>query len=336
MMAHLRVPVLVVGLLSTAAFAQDARSDWFASLYTGEGTELRADERVFTLYALLNAMGYDEAPVAREFPLKRHQFHPVRQQVRARLLTSAPELRDQANAFFDAHPRPIERYLQYTVNSAPPPFSTGAKAKDLQDLKGLETLLRNVYTGWKLDELMGDVQGEYRKGLRAWLTVIDEPMQRARKLLAVPEGALPSTLVLNLLEADGKVMAVMGEGEVVLVVGPSAKPDVQALLTEYARVFLQPKVTARAAGWGGGQTLLREAQLLGAPEKTVGEYATALFTQAVALRAVGAPDAAFDALAQKGYYGVKDIAGRLEEGRAVEGWALEALQRAETRRPARK
>ena len=338
MKAQLRTSVAVLSVLAaTSAFAADGESDWFASLYTGEGIELRADERVFTLYALLNAMGYDEGPVAREFPLPRYQFHPVRQQVRTKLLSAPPDVRDQANAFFDSHAKPVEHYLRYALHSAPPPFTSGAKAKELQDLKGLEGLLKATWTQWKLDDLMAQVQGEYRKGLKAWLVAVDEPMLKARKLLSVPANGPQSMLVLNLLEAENRVTGVMGDGEVVLVVGPSSRPDVPALLAEYARVFVEPKVAKKAQGsWGGGAILLREAQLLGAPEKTVGEYATTLFTQAVALKATNAPDSAYDALAQKGYHGVKDIALQLEDGKPVEAWALDALKKAETRRPARK
>lgn len=334
-MRHLRVFVAL--LVLTAAGAARAESDWFASLYTGEGTELRADERVFTLYALLNAMGYDAGPVAREFPLPRYQFHPVRADVRARLMSADPEVRKQANAFFDAHPKPIDRYLAYAVQSSPPPFATGAKAKDLQDIRGLEALLKTAYTQWSLGELMAQVQGEYRKALKAYLPVVDAPLQKAKQLLKVPENGPQSLLVVNLLEAENKVTGVMGDGEVVVVVGPAAKPDVEAVVSEYARVFVAPVVAKKAqSSWSGGAALLREAQLLGAPEQSVGDYATTLFSRAVALKATNAPDSAYEALARRGYYGVKDIAQRLDEGRPLEQWALEALQKAETRRPARK
>lgn len=334
-MRHLRALSAVVVLFG-ASFAH-AEADWFASLYTGEGTELRADERVFTLFALLNAMGYDQAPIAREHPLPRHQFHPVRQEIRQKLLAADPEVRKQANAFFDAHPRPVDRYLAYTVHSDAPPFASGAKAKDLQDLKGLEALLRTVHAQWKLGELMAQVQAEYRKSLKGYLPVIDAPMQKARQYLGVGEGGPQSLVVVNLLEAENTVRGVMGDGEVVVVVGPSAKPDVEGVVTEYARVLVAPRVSKKAqSSWAGGSALLREAQLLGAQEQSVGDYAAALFASAVALKATGASDAAYDALARKGYFGVKEIAGRLGDGKPVEGWALDALQKAEARRPARK
>ena len=52
-------------LIATPAFAA-SKGDWFASLYTGDGVELRNDERIFTLFAIFNAMGFDEGPVTRK------------------------------------------------------------------------------------------------------------------------------------------------------------------------------------------------------------------------------------------------------------------------------
>lgn len=313
-----------------------AEKDWFASLYTGDGIELRADERVFALYALFNAMGYDDAPLARQDPIPKRKFHPVREQVRSKVLAIDPELRKQVDAFFDAHPQPLGRYLAYAASSAPPPFSTGAKAKELSDLKGLEGLLAKAWTGMKLSELMGGVQAEYRKGLKGYLTAVDEPMAKARKMLRVPEGGPESTLVLNLLDAHDAVIGVLGDGEVLLVVGPADKPNVEGVVREYARVNVEPVVSKKAKGWGGGATMLREAQALGAQERTVPEYATALVSRALALKATGAPEAAYDAAAQRGYFGLRELAKGFDDARPLAGWLMDALAKAEARRPSPK
>ena len=333
-------PVLSVLALSVprAAAAADAPGpDWFASIYTENGTELRADEGVFALYALLNAMGYDDAPVARQHPLPRYQFHPVRAAIRQSLLAADPEVRSEASAFFDAHPQPIARYLAYAVRSSPPPFSSGARARELQDLAGLEGLLRSAYTRWHLGELMAEVHGEYRKAVRAYLPLLDRPLLEARKLLRIGDSGPRLVVILNLLEAENRASAVLGDGEVAVVVGPSSRPNLEGVLTEYARVLVEPAVAHKAErAWAGGAGLLRDAQLAGAAETTVGAYATALIARAVALRALDAPEAAYDAVAQRGYFGVKDIAQKLDEQRPIEAWAIDALQRAETRRAARK
>jgi hypothetical protein len=326
MRRHLIVGIaLLVGGGSLVSASARAEADWFASLYTGEGTELRADERVFALYALLNSMGYDQAPVVRQHPVIRHQFHPVRQQVRDRL-TLDPELRKQAEAFFDAHPQPVERYLGYAVTGGAPPFTQGSKAKEYGELKGLEALLAKAYSSWKLGEVLSGVQAEYRKALKGYLTAIDGPMAKAQKLLKVGENAPPSLLVLNLLDGHNEAHGVMGTGEVVVVVGPSDKPNVEAVVREYAQVMLQDSIGKKAqSGWSGGAGLLKEAQLYGAPEKTVGDYAAALLARALALKATDAGEGAYEAAAQKGYFGLKEIARNFDEGKPVESWALDAL-----------
>ncbi|MFZ5469703.1 MAG: hypothetical protein ACOZIN_09725 [Myxococcota bacterium] len=332
----MRHTLLTVCVLSAAgpAFAD---ADWFASLYTQEGVELRADERVFTLYALFNVMGYDAAPVVRKDPVPKYDFHPVRAAVRAQLAAADAEVRRQAEQFFDSHPQPLDKYLAYVVNSAPPPFTTGAKSKELSDLKGLEALLAKAHHSWKLGELMAQTQSDYRRALKAYLRTLDVPLSKARKLLKAPEEGLESLLVVNLLEAQGVTRGVMGDREVVLVVGPSDKPDLEGVLREYARVLLEPKVSKKAqTSWAGGAALLREARLVGASERTVGEYAAALLSRALALRALDAADAVYEAATQQGYFGLKDIAKSFDDSRAVDAWALEALAKAETRRPAKK
>src|SRR3954464_16086779 len=101
---------------------------------------------------------------------------------------------------------------------------------------------------------------------------------------------------MDLLDAPTSSHGVMGDNEVVLVVGPSDKPNLDGILREYARVYMDPVVKAKAqAGWAGGATMLKEGQLLGAPEKSVGDYASALFARALALKAQDANDAQYDA-----------------------------------------
>lgn len=326
-------------LASTPVFAA-SEGDWFASLYTGEGIELRADERVFALFAVLNAVGFDQGPVSRKEPVPKVNYHPVRQQVRSRVIGGDPEVRKLADDFLDKHPMALRSYLHYAIHGVPPPFAAPPKPKEkdkeLTDLKGFEAVLAKAWTGWKLDELMGTVQGEYRKALKGYLSAIDAPLVNARKILKVPDNGPQSLLVVNLLDANDTVRGVMGEGEIVLVVGPSEKPNVEGLLREYARVLIDPVVAKKASTWAGGAQLLKEAQVAGATEQTVGDYATALFTNAVALKALDANDAAWEAAQNRGYFGVRDIAKMFDDGKPLDAWVMDALSKAETRRPAKK
>lgn len=322
-------------VIATPALA-GSKGDWFASLYTGEGVELRNDERVFTLFAIFNAMGFDQGPVTRKDPVPKVIYHPVRQQVRSRVIGGDAEVRKAADAFFDAHPSSLRRYLSYAVASDTPPFAAGAKAKDLQELKGLEQLLGKAWGGWKLEELMGSVQGDYRKVLKGYLQGTDFPLARARTLLKVPE-TTESLIVVNLLDAQDQVRAVTGEsGEAFIIVGPSDQPNVEGVIREYARLWVEPAVARQVGKWAGGVQVLREAQLAGAPEQSLQEFATQAISTAIALRAIEANDAAFEAAAGKGYFGIKDVSRLFDEGKPLDSVVLDAMQKIETRRPAKK
>jgi hypothetical protein len=323
--------------MAVASWAVDAKAasqvDWFASLYTGEGVELRNDERVFALFAVFNAMGFDQGPVTRKEPVPKVVYHPVRQLVRARVMGGDAEVRKAADAFFDAHQVSLRRYLSFAIASGSAPFSAPPKAKDLQDLKGLEAILQKAWAGWKLDEVMGQVQADYRKALRSYLPVLDGPLAKAKAALKTPEG-LETLLVVNLLDGHDTVRAVAGESqEAFLIVGPSDKPNVEGLIREFARLSLESTVAKKASGWAGGSQVLRDAQGLGAPEQSVSDYATTVLAMALSLRSMDAPDTAYESAAAKGYYGLKSVAKMFDDARPVEAWVLEALQKVETSRP---
>ena len=82
----------------------------------------------------------------------------------------------------------------------------------------------------------------------------------------------------------------------------------------------------------GDRLGLREAQVAGATEQTVADYATTLLANAVALRALDSSDAAYDAAEKKGYFGEKDVAAMFD-GRPLDAFVLDALGKAEAHRP---
>jgi hypothetical protein len=327
---------VAISVVATSSAHAANQTDWFASLFTGEGVELRNDERIFTLFAIFNALGFDQGPVTRTQPVPKVAYSPARQLVRARVIGGDPEVRKAADAFFDGHALPMVRYLSWAVQADAPPFAAGPKAKEFADLKGFEQVMSKAWANWKLDEVMAQVQGDYRKALKQYLSGVDGALLKARALLQVPEST-EVLLLVNLLDAQDQVRAVRGEkGEVFLIAGPSEKPNVEGLLKAFAAITVEPTVAKAAAKWGGGTAVLREAQLAGAREETVAEYATSLISLAAALKAMDATDAAYDAAAAKGYFGLKDVSKLLEEGKPVETWALDAMQKIETRRPAKK
>jgi hypothetical protein len=180
---------------------------------------------------------------------------------------------------------------------------------------------------------MGTVQQEYRKALKAYLSAIDGPMLKEREILKVPENGPESVLVVNLLDAQNEVRGASTDGEVVLVVGPADKPNVEGVLTQYAKLMIEPTVSKKVSGWTNGAQVLREAQVSGAADQTVTDYATSVIATAIALKAMDANDAAYDAAANRGYFGAKDIAAMFDGSKPLDAVVLDALGKAEAKRP---
>jgi hypothetical protein len=319
--------------LALAAPLAHAESDWFASVYTPAGVELRADSRVFTLFALLNRAGYDAGPVRRQYPVPAYRYPPARVRVREALASAEPAVLQRAQAFFDAHPLPLERYLAMAVRMED---ETDVPA-ELRELEGLETLLDQVEAKWPVPVLRNETFDDYRSVMRSYLAVLDAPLQRAQRLLRVPESGPGVRVVVNLLGEEGWVRGFRTRDGVAVVVGPGKGPDVERVMWEYARLMLPARVGEQAqARWAAGPALLKEARSLGAREATVGEYAVALLSRAAALEALGAPDSAYEAAGQEGYFGLKALAGSFADSRPVDAWVLDGLARIGTGRPLRK
>ncbi|WP_224249821.1 hypothetical protein [Hyalangium gracile] len=325
-------PVIAV-LLALGAPLARAETDWFASVYTPAGVEVRADARVFALFCLLNRAGYDAGPLRREHPVPAYRYPPARVRVREALASADPAVLQRAQAFFDAHPLPLERYLALTVRIED---ETDIPA-EFRELEGLETLLDLVEERWPLPVLRTETFDDYRSVMRSYLAVLDAPLQRASRLLRLPESGPGVRVVVNLLAEEGWVRGFRTGKGVVVVVGPGKAPELELLMWEYARLMLPARVGEQAqARWTAGPALLKEAQGLGAREATVGEYAVALLSRALALAALEAPDSAYEAAGRQGYFGLKALAGSFGDARPVDAWALEGLARVGTGRPLRK
>jgi hypothetical protein len=310
-----------------------AEPDWFASVYTPGGIEIRADARVFTLFALFNRAGYDAGPLRREHPVPAYRYSPARVRVREALRGADPTVLQRAQAFFDAHPLPLDRYLALAVRME----DEADVPAELRELEGLEALLDLVEAKWSVSALRTETFDDYRGAMRSYLAVLDAPLQRAQRLLRLPESQPGVRIVVNLLGEEGQVRSFRTGAGVALVVGPSKAPDVERLVWEYARLELPAQVGEQAQRrWAAGPAILKEAQSLGAREATVGEYAVALLGRALALAALVAPESAYEAASREGYFGLKALAGSFGDPRPVDGWALEGLARVGTGRPLRK
>lgn len=303
-----------------------------ASLYTDQGVELRVDDRLFALFAVLNAVGLDRGVEVRHQPVPRMAYPKERALVRARVLAAAPEVRQAAEAFLDAHPLPLARYVAQVLEAEPPAAPRGTASASLL---GLDDLLAQAWARWGLEALSAEVAGAQRTALKAWLPIVDGPLGRAKVALGLQRTDV--VLVGNLLDEPGAVRAVTGRsGRVYVLVGPMEQPQPERLIGALAQLQLEPVVARVVHHWAAGPVVLREAQAAGAKESSVTEYAVAALSTALALRAVEASEAQWEAAAAAGYFGSRDAARLLDDAKPLDGWALDAMHKLETRRPAKK
>jgi hypothetical protein len=313
---------VLTGLGPTAARAE---SDWFARLYTPAGVEVRSDSRLFTLYALLNRAGYDGGTLRRQHPVPAYSYPPARARVRQALEAADPSVLTRAEAFFNRHPVPLERYVAWTLHPG------GAREPEVAELRGL---LELAEARWPLAELRGETFGASRAALRAWLPGLDQALGRARQLLRVADGGAPVHLVVEVLEVEGVVRSARVGEQVVVVAGPPRTPEVEAVVREYTRQVLGSRLREEAwVRWTAGPAVWQQARARGAEEETPGAYAVGLLARALALRAVEAPVSDYEAASRQGYTGLQELARSFDDSRPVEAWALEALVRAGLGRP---
>src|SRR4051812_19882735 len=101
------LPVLLPVFALTATTV--ARAQWTTgqSVFTTDGVEVGVDARVFSLFALLNSLGYDVDEARGPAPLFRPQFSDARKKVRAALSRPGAAAK-QLTAVLDKNPVPVD------------------------------------------------------------------------------------------------------------------------------------------------------------------------------------------------------------------------------------
>lgn len=261
--------LVAVGFALAIPISSSAQDGWATSLYSAGGAELRVDERVFTLFAALNELGYDNAPVTRLDPIPKREFDPVRRAVRD-AAGMEPALRAKFEAFFDKNPLPVRSYLTYALALGPAPTFKAPEAlpAGTETLKGFEALLQEFHAKAKIGAMFNRAVEVHRDAMRAWSSVVDKPLAEAREALGVEESddAPLDVVIVNLLDGRGASFGIpMGE-DLFLVVGPPGKePDASTV----ARAFARAEVISLAKGKGrnlrNGANLLEQIRGSGFP-----------------------------------------------------------------------
>ncbi len=162
------------------AAAEAVDASLASSVFSPEGVEVREDQSIFALFALLNASGYDDAPITRALPVPHRSYSAIRDDARRKLAAANVD-----GALFDATPRsPAALALELAAGHAPAGLAETAKTAGV-------------------DALYTAALPSVRTDLKRYAAAVDAPLLRVRKLLALPTGdeAPKTTLYVEVLAA---------------------------------------------------------------------------------------------------------------------------------------
>ncbi|MDQ7830009.1 MAG: Ig-like domain-containing protein [Armatimonadota bacterium] len=190
--------------------------------------EVRPDERLFTLFAALNAAGYDEG---------LRESGDVRQAVRDRLGDLPIRVVDPVRRYREEHPLPLEAYVRYTLTlGAPPGF---AEQRAPQGLDGFGRVLADFYTAAGVADLWKTQSGPHQQAAAALASEGLALMGRTLDYLRAGDAPRERLLLVpNLLDAPGRGYIVPLDDVVVFVLGSAGKPDPVTLVTLTVRLAL--------------------------------------------------------------------------------------------------
>lgn len=200
---------LIVSAAAAPALALDD-DDLLSSVYTESGFEIRQDERIFTLFAVLNAAGFSRAETTRAEPFPRYLFHPIRETVRQQFAANADKLSSRiepVHAYLDSHPFALDQYVAAVLAlSDDAALKPGAGFP--KQLAGLDAVLRTFAKGTGLDALGSQLSPRYRQELKRLSPIVDGPFAKLRAAYKLREDDAPLlVLVPNPLDSGAEALA---------------------------------------------------------------------------------------------------------------------------------
>lgn len=190
--------------------------------------EARADERLFTLYAALNASGYDEG-------IKEPA--PVREAVRGKMGDVPLKVMEPFRKFRSEHPQGLDAYITYVFTLAAPPTFAEQRAPDRLDR--LNRILADFYSAARIEELWKTHREDHAKAADAFASAGVPVMGKVMDYLRVTEvPAARIVLVPNLLDAPGQGYLVRTGDVTSLVIGTTGAPDRLAVARLTARLLI--------------------------------------------------------------------------------------------------
>jgi len=271
--------LIALTIVSCAQDVQSLREERGLSESVSRRVTVTEDLTVFTLFALLNAAGYDLE--------NRPQMHPVRVRVRSALASRVkPALRQRLRAFYDAHKARADAWAYSVVAKAtagPPAFaptsdwSDIAKDERFAALAELHDLLPAFYAAADVPNLYDTVRTEYVEYVRGYETEIRRQVvavlnycrvHDVEALGAAPPGERSEALVIpNLLDSYEHAFSFELDGKFISIEGPQVRlgynphefvhavtnPAVYSPATRALEARLRPVVDEGAKALGGEQ-----------------------------------------------------------------------------------
>jgi hypothetical protein len=311
--------ILLLASLSAPAPASkvsQVSQDWMLSTFSPAGVEVRLDERMLSLFAALNQLGHDAAPLSRAAPLPRRELAPLRSQARASW-TLTPALSEAWQKRLDAHPEPLGRFVARAASG---------------EMDGLLAQTWEPAGPAFLEAGFAEARAE-QVGLTKGL---DAPLAAARSLLRLePRGKGKGLRVyLNPLDGRGRGYAWEEGGAARVVVGPgrSGKADIALAVAQVLRVEARPLAKRAVGRWRDGALSAEAAQ--GRPAVSCSGAEDCLaesLGRAVGLKVTGAGRAEVEEQAVLGYPLVPALHAALPalpKAGSADGWLADALSRA--------
>jgi hypothetical protein len=176
-------------LMAVAMTAMSAAAAPVDSLFSEESVEVRADERLFTLFLVMNGLGWSEAAQYGPAPLKEPRYDGIRQDLLAKLATYRERYLpnatlNRARRFVEANPAALRDYVEAALHISPAPEMKMAKSlpQRLAKLRGLGDLLRSTWKEARVSVLMGRYSERLGEAQRRLLDRVDK---RTRPLMAM-------------------------------------------------------------------------------------------------------------------------------------------------------
>jgi hypothetical protein len=192
--------------------------------------EARADERLFTFFAALNAAGYDAGV---------DESGSVRAAVRKKLGDFPLKIIEPFQKFQSQHRLPLEAYVSYVFTLGPPPEFAEARAPG--DLDGLGRILADFYAGARIADLWASQKEAYDRTAASFASEAPPLFGRVIEYLRVADLPAPRlVLIPNLLDAPGNGFLIRQKESAVIVLGSSGTLERAPFIRLATDLFLSP------------------------------------------------------------------------------------------------